>query len=240
MQHLNNLDELKLRATCSLCGDTYSGTSVGSLACNFHPMATIFSALRRLPYSTRCVEHGSCEVCTRGFLAPEIASSMPAADLSLKGCTKIDHCRDLAAILHNPVVAIPTFYCHLLELRRTGSHLRPGFLCNRSSNLLLIDEPEQIGAVLQYTVPGMPMPQQVLVEQLYEQMAARFRLRRLRDSLLNAKRGFVQNSITRIKELRHPDAERKFSLYSNTRSVAEFVPFFIIARMQQDTPLKLV
>lgn len=244
MAHNSVVAELKLQRQCCLCGETYAGADIGTLACRFHPFDTYYSALRMVPYSSTMVEHqtGDCDICSHNFLAPAVRAASVHRDpidepdgkrSVVDGCTRIDHCESFVAFLDNAVIGIPSFYAEMLTLRHRDAHLRGEYLDSSQGNVLLVSRPEQMALTLHYDMPGAPERMRKPVLAIYERMAGIFELQRLSEALRLAKKGAVANSITRIKQLRHPDAERKFGLYASETAVAEFVPFYIIVRFEQ-------
>lgn len=235
--------QLNKSAFCALCGNSYRGAEVGTLACAYHPMDSNLSALRIRPYSSLCKERGDCDVCARQFLVPAIrigsGIAAPSAVVAT-GCTKIDHCESLQTLLENPLLAVPTYYSSVLALHGSGSHLTGYHLTEENGNVLMVDKPEQMAMTVQFEVPGEPGVRTRSVIGIYEEMAHVFNLGQLRESLRDARKGPVGSSITRLKQLEHPDAKRKFMLYARNNAYAEFVPFYVIARVQQSSPIKLI
>jgi len=236
--------ELKKTHTCAACGQLYSGAFVGSLACTFHPYQTYLECKRSTQYSEQELAQCSCLTCAKASLPRTLRSARTFGSGERSrlndGCTRIDHSSNIDRIFDMPVVAFPTFYARHLRLRGSESHLTGYFLDESAGNIMLISQPEQMAATLQYTMPGLHSPQHVRVVDLYELMAVRFGLQQLRDSISRAKKGPVGSSVSRLPQLRHKDASRKFNIYARETVVAEFVPFYIIVRVQQQQPLELI
>ena len=236
-------EQLKKTAQCGLCGKEYSGAYVGSLACAFHPYEAYLACMRTAHYNPVLHEAEGCKVCARGHLMPELrpmSGIEQRDDVLPSGCVRIDHCRNIDTLLERPFYGIPTFYSTYLRLHGNGSHVSGLQLDESGGNVLLISEPEQMAMNVQYRLPGIAHIFTISVIEIYETMAALFQLQQLDESLRQARKGPVGSSVSRLPQLRHPHASRKFNMYTRETVLAEFVPFYILMRVQQNEPMKLV
>lgn len=221
-------DELNVRNRCAFCNEDFFNSDLGSLACSFHPMAYYARYSRAMAYS-KLEAHGFCSVCTKLEVLPELHAPLTECELETRRhCTRIDHTTNPACLFDAMLVALPTFFAEKLSVfyRTTGN---PSGL----RNILLVDRPELITQTVVYVVPGVGQFARS-VREMYDSMAAKFRLRVLDEALREAARQF-KRTVTQSERAGFgcEEAVRKQSLYSEFNNEVAFVPFYIIARVEQ-------
>lgn len=222
--------------TCSLCGRTYNGRSIGTLLCTYHPYTVLARSIRTVPYGA----HGSplpptrCKTCNFYHLVPELRPQFivdaPGEDVYVGGCTKVDHTEDVHELLRKPYACLP-------EL------LRDYFVAidRPETPHPLVYAPEHLAMQVPIFVPGvglMALDTQSCAAEIMHTYASVDLERQAR----LAKRGPVISTISRIKGMRRPDADIISRLYTDAThcSNVSFTPFFVVPRVEQPGRLQLL
>jgi hypothetical protein len=253
---------LAAKFRCILCGDDFTAKQSGTLLCAFHPLAEyansqcatpylglapspcgtcndqhLMSALRRRRiYHPRNGEDG---ITTHSFSTRESDVPVEAIPLQLNdvhgriGCVAIDHCTSVSELFTQPYVALPlVYFSHLvLSMSIDPDHPAP---VEHKRNWLVVSEAEQLVKMLTISVPYFKTPFAVPVMVVYEAMALKFGLESLADGARAARVWNNKSSLSQLKYLHHPDADRKDSLHKNAQLGVQFAPFIIIAKVAQN------
>jgi len=221
-------DELGHRSVCYFCNASYTSADIGSLSCTFHPMSYYARCERALPYA-EIEAFDKCTVCVRMHV-PE-ANSKPVAyaqTLRRFDCTRIDHTARPFDLFDRVVVAIPTFMASKLAL-----FYRTGGAPSLRDNVLLVDEPSQLESAVVFGVPGAGEFRHD-VRALYDCMACKFRLQALDDALREARTGTKETASLSSRVGAVDDRIRVLAqLYSRDERKVTFVPFYLVARIEQ-------
>lgn len=221
----------------------------GTLPCSYHPFEYVNSGVRTILYSSDSAyrEPTSCSECKEYHLKPNIRSGamiQPYRNTVLSqlgrikglspstigpgtwriGCTRIDHCEDVMEVLNHPYLALPVSFADLLAMDVRD---------HQELNIMMIDKPRQLERVLEIDIPGTKDIFRKSIEDVYEDMAGVFELPPLADSILAAKIHNPESSISRLKPLKHKDADRKDRIRMTSSVRALFVPFIIVTRVSQ-------
>lgn len=222
------LEELHYPMCCKFCNGEFTSNEVGTLACSFHPMTYYGRATRAIPYAE--VERDDvCTVCMQYQVPAVFSQRIPEAmKLRRYDCTRIDHTSDPDALFRNFIIGVPTFFAEYVKINFTSSG-NPSVL----PNVLLVDKPEIIQMLVVYNVPGLGLYTKPVVE-IYEEITERFGLCNLDEALKEATKQVKQTiSFSDKAGMTVKGAEKIRTLYVSNRDYMEFVPFYIIARVQQ-------
>lgn len=221
-------DELQYESRCVFCNTDFKAYEVGTLGCTFHPMLTYAKCMRGIPY-TPAEKRGFCRICTNFHVPVGARRKLSEAELSRRyDCTRVDHTSDMNALFDHPVVAIPTFFATKMGLFHVS-----GYKPSSHPNVVLVDEPSHLLHTVVYTIPGLGVFSQ-RVRDIYECMCERFSLDVLEDALFEMRKGSKgTSSISTKAGVAVPGADEKFALYNDKADAVEFVPFYIIARIEQ-------
>lgn len=229
-QYLRMLDELNYTNKCCVfCDETFTNSDIGRLACSFHPMAYYARSNRSITYD-KAELSGVCPLCAKLHVKAELREPIKEEEgYARYNCTRIDHTTDSARLFDNLVIGVPTFFASKLALfwepePKSGS--RP--------NVLLVDKPEQIIMSFTYNVPGLGQYKKRVAE-IYDCVAEKFNLCVLKDALHEANKSIKKTiSFAQRAGMSVKGEEKIQTYYTDDRSKMEFVPFYIIARIQQN------
>ena len=227
-QYSRLAEELQYVERCVLCGDEYRANGVGRLLCAFHPMEWYARYAKLTPYRADEAVH-ACVVCRNAHQrSPFQRALTPLARIEAGACTRVDHTSNADALFDHLLLAVPTFFAsHLAIFFVTGG--APSAL----SNVLLVDRAEQLAGGVVFDVPGLGVFRRSVL-QLYSCMSAVFDLGLLDDALRDARRGTKDTiSLSATAGIKVTGSERKQELYDKDDAKAQFVPFYILARIQQ-------
>lgn len=222
------IDELEHSTTCAFCGDQFSRSDLGSLSCRFHPMAVYARCGRTIAHSS-AETLGRCAVCVKLHVPSELRDPLqPDERLPRYACTRVDHTSDPARLFDNLIVGTPTFFASNLSL----SLLTVGAPSARA-NVLLVDSPERLASRLVYVVPGLGEFSRAVID-VYRCMAETFHLSTLDEAMREARRA-VSRTVTYSERsgMKVPGLDNKKLLYEKQVGSVTFVPFYIVARVEQ-------
>jgi len=234
------------RRMCYFCNGMFTARSAGALLCRFHPHALINRGTNILGrYDDGHPPPSNCRICNRLHISSSATTVATALlDTHAEGCTAVDHCASPHELFSRPFVAIPTIFLNefavtTIARSRTGSAESNPVLATlrRQHNVLLIHRARQLGQTIEIDVPGTATKFLVAVEEVYEQMAQSFGFESL-DSAVREARSFDPMSRAEMHndQYVHSDARRKDRLRAPFLKKALFVPFVVIARVDQTTP----
>ena len=230
---------------CVVCQRTYTGSEIGTLACRFHPFKLINTCMRFEEYDSLAAAPTDCRTCNDAHLTSYARRSMAwqvpgSTDHSASGCTPVDHCTSLEQLLAKPYSCVPLCMAENFVLHDKYDRDNP-LSTHTRTNVVIISEPEQMALTLLIEIPGTSQPFVVPVIELYNEVCSVFKLADLQQSVRLARRGPNASSITRIKGFQHADALDTYRLYADEQdSLAEFMPFAVIARVHPRRRLRLV
>lgn len=250
---------LREKKTCCFCDSEYSLDLTGTLSCAYHPYAHTNTGVRTIDYSDTIGDPmpSDCSECNNQHLDPRLrngvthtltnhtvrlqrrqtnSDGVPTAHGPSQwrlGCTRIDHCESVAELLDHPYLALPLAFADGVMLRKSAS--ASSIVDNAQSNIIIISTPHQLEKVLEIDIPGTRNIFRQSVSSIYEEMARKFQLPQLADSVLAAQIHNPESSISRLKQLQHPSAARKDRIRQTARVKALFAPFVVIARVAQNS-----
>ena len=199
------------------------------------------SSLRRLPiYHPRNATDG---ITTHSFTTngrgdngdADVAIPLEVDDVHGRiGCVAIDHCTSVAELFRQPYVALPLAYFSNLLLSLSIDVDTPP-RAEQKANWIVIDEAEQLAKMLTISVPYFTAPFVVPVTVVYEAMALKFGIESLAEGAREARVWNNKSSLSQLKYLHHPDADRKDMLHKSAHRGVHFAPFIIIAKVAQNS-----
>lgn len=227
-QYARLVEELHFPMCCKFCNGEFTSNELGTLSCSFHPMTYYGRGTRIIPYAN-AEKEDVCTVCMQ-YQVPIAFSQTIPEDMKLRryDCTRIDHSSDPESLFRHVVIGVPTFFAEYLKINFVSSG-NPSVL----PNVLLVDKPEQIQMYAVYNVPGLGLYKK-LVSEIYEEVTERFGLCTLDEALKEANKQVKQTITLSDKAgMSVPGAQKIRTLYATNRDYMEFVPFYIISRIQQ-------
>lgn len=227
-QYERLVEELHYTMCCKFCNGEFNSNEVGTLACSFHPMTYYARGSRLIPY-TNLETKDVCPVCVQYHAPVTFAHKLPdGMTLRRYDCTRIDHTSDPDSLFKNLLIGVPTFFAEYLKINFL-SRGNPSVL----ANVLLVDKPEQMQMYVQYEVPGMASCKKKVAD-IYDEVTERYNLCTLDDALQQANRQIKQTiTLSQRAGMSVPGAEKIRTLYADDIDHMEFVPIYIIARVEQ-------
>ena len=252
------LQLIEQRFKCGLCGSDFTPRQSGTLQCSFHPLAHYETGERMTPYlnaerpspcstcndknlatQTRTIQYydstsGSDGISTTSFRdrpfrgeAPPFQQSAIHASL---GCVAVDHCVRVADLLAQPYVALPLVFFSKMILSTLVNLERP------DDNYVwhVVDAATDLIKTVAISVPYLQTPFRESVYKIYEVMALKFGIESLEEGARAARVFNNKSSLSQLKSLHHPDAERKDLLHKIEQKRVQFVPFVIISKLGQN------
>lgn len=183
---------------------------------------------RLIPYSD--VETiGACKICSNYHVKSDFRQAPREEEFSRSlDCTRIDHTVDPSELFEHLLIGIPTFLASKLAVYFTTKG-QPSAL----ANFLLVDKPEQLEMTVAYGVPGLGEYTKP-VKQLYDEVADLYGLCELEEALHEANKAVKQTiSFSEKNGMAVKGSEKLRTLYSDNYTSMEFVPFYVIARIEQ-------
>lgn len=228
-QYLRIVDELNYKNCCAFCDEVFTNSDVGRLACSFHPMAYYACCNRSITYD-KSELYGVCQLCAKLHVKAELRDKIKEEETYRRyNCTRVDHTTDTGNLFANLLIGVPTFFASKLAL-----FWEPEMHANKRLNVLLVDKPEFIVMSVEYNVPGVGLHRKRVAD-IYDCMAEKFNIAILADALHEANKSVKQSiSFSQRAGIVVKGEERIQTLYTDDRSKMEFVPFYIIARIQQN------
>lgn len=183
---------------------------------------------RMIPYS-RIETVGTCRVCAKYHVRSDLRPGPREEEFYRSlNCTLIDHTVDPYQLFDHLLIGMPTFIASKLAVYFTTSG-KPSAL----QNFLLVDKPEYLEMSVMYYVPGMGEFRRS-VKELYDEVAEQFGLCELEEALHEANKTVKQTvSFSEKNGMASKGVEKLRTLYSDNFTSMEFVPFYIIARIEQ-------
>lgn len=227
-QYARLVDELQYEVRCAFCNDYFRANEIGMLGCSFHPMLTYARCNRGIPY-THVDRINHCKVCLDYHVPVEFRRKLSEWELSRRfDCTRVDHTSNPNVLFDHFLIGMPTFFASKL-----GIYSASGYHPSSLPNVLLVDDPEQLTRNVYYVISGMGLFKQS-VRKVYDCMCERFLLDVLDDALFEARKGTKKTgSLSAAAGTEVAGAEERLELYNDERRTIEFVPFYIITRIEQ-------
>jgi len=227
-RYMRLVDELSYTNRCVFCGDVFAAREVGLLSCRFHPMTYYACADRGIPYSM-AEASGHCTVCLQYHVPASMRSKITEDQTSRRyDCTRIDHTADATALFEHLVIGVPTFFATKLALYSVSGYKPSGL-----ANVILIDQPEQLTRSVVYNIAGKGVYRQN-VKDIYDCMCERFSLDVLDVALSEARKGTKRTAtLSSTAGVEEACADERMALYTSDDREVQFVPFYIISRIEQ-------
>lgn len=187
-----------------------------------------------------------CRVCERLHLSAAAHAIDPRPDhgIAIAGCTRIDHCVSPDDVFEMPFVALPTVFLNELDLTLNARSVANApsndavlDTLKKFSNVLVVHKARHFTRVIEIDIPGTATPYHVSVSDVYEAMAQQFGFASLEEDVKAARavdpsaRAAMHND-----QYAHIDARRKDRLRTQFLQKVLFVPFVVVARIDQTTP----
>lgn len=252
------LQIIERRFTCCFCGSNFTARQSGTLQCSFHPLAHIETGERMTPYLTnefpspcatcndqnlvaqsRDVQYYDSRSASDGISTTSFSSRARGAEeppfqqasiLASLGCVAVDHCCSVADLMAQPYVALPTGFFSKMVLSSVANLERP----DSTYAWVVVDVATDLVKTLEISIPYMQTPFRESVYTIYEVMALKFGIESLEEGARAARSFNNKSSLSQLKSLHHPDAERKDLLHKIEQRRVQFVPFVIICKLGQD------
>lgn len=148
------------------------------------------------------------------------------------GCVAVDHCLRIADLLAQPYVALPLVYFSKMVLSTLVNLERPEETPEYA--WLVVDTATDLIKSLEISLPYLQTPFRESVYKIYELMALKFGIESLEDGARAARVYNNKSSLSQLKSLHHPDAERKDLLHKIEQRRVQFVPFIIVCKLGQN------
>ena len=232
------LSETLASEKCGNCGAVYTGAEVGMLGCRFHPFQYLNNSARVMPYDSVSGPPSECLLCNEEHLDQysilAMKGGVPGRHVSRLGCTRIDHCGRVMDVINKPYTCVPLAMADMFFATRTN------FGPENARSVCYITRPGQMNLTAEIQLPGTAASFLVPIVNLYTEVSEIFALEDLQKSVRMARRGPNASSITRIKEMHHTDNLDLYRLYADEKEAsAEFIPFAVVARVEQSQPITL-
>lgn len=168
-------------------------------------------------------------MCAKYHVKIEFQEPLLDSELSRSlDCTRIDHTVDPNMLFEHLLIGMPTFLAAKLAVYFTTAG-EP----SKRDNILLVDKAEYLEMSVAYYVPGQGEYRRT-VREMYDEVAEQYGLCELEEALHEANKTVKQTiSFSEKNGMAVRGVEKLRTLYSDNYTSMEFVPFYLIARIEQ-------